>query len=162
MQQGNSPASGPDEVMEDSIEPPDSTQNLKRVRLPPIVDFTGYRPDTSNPAAYKESVNPRRSPVLSGARGSLISPSAEDYTAQIAAAAAAADHMQVDPVLLSSSQQRARPEYVSLQPSPAPSPSLSSEGRERWKTERRLTLMREAEMMRAALRQKEREIDELN
>lgn len=153
-QGGNSPVSPHEDQMEPSVEMNEATQSVKRVRLPPIVDFTGYRPDTTNPAAYKEVLKPRQSPNAPTFPGPSLAPTSEDYAIQAQlAAAAASDGMQLDPAL--------RPR-LNQQPPQMPSPSLAAESRERWKAERRLTLMREAEMMRAALRQKEREIDELN
>lgn len=93
----------------------------KRIRLPPIVDFTGYRPDarTTDPGAYKDA-----------APGPRISPAPSQYSPQITPV----DHR-------------------------VPVPSVQE--LEARRNERRYLLMRQAEEMRAALRAKEREIDEL-
>lgn len=142
----------PDPMIEDIDTGSEPSSSAKRMRLPPIIDFTGYRPDltTSDPAAYKEVNLPRRSPLLSAAPLSRAQPATEDYAMQAQlAAAAATDGMQLDPALN-------LPPYHSRT-----SPTTSTDDNERLKTERRATLMREAEVMRAALRAKEREIDEL-
>ena len=92
----------------------------KRIRLPPIIDFTGYRPDvrTSDPSAYRDAT-----PGVRLSPGPSYPP-------------------QMGPV-----DQR------------VPVPTVQE--LEARRNERRYLLMREAEEMRAALRAKEREIDEL-
>lgn len=117
----------------------ESGSAAKRIRLPPIVDFTGFRPDgsmrpTTDPSGYKDAGGGiRRSPVAStqsfGNHGSHPSP-------------------------VFRGQRDASPQagHSSL---------ATAQDQEQRRNERRATLMREAEIMRAALRAKEREIDEL-
>lgn len=125
----------PDPQADDIDESPESTLSNKRMRLPPIVDFTGYQPDgtvrqTTDPSAYKDIGAARRSPLVAQSE-----PYAPIHPPQA----------RSDPTLMN--QQRA------ISGTPA---------EDHWrKEERRATLMREAELMRAALRAKEREIDEL-
>jgi len=121
-----------------------ATPAPKRKRQFLNVDFSGYRPDASE-----------RDPVLGdGGRDAVAerSPAAsstgEDFTIQAQLAAAAAEGMQLDPALLQSGRSTSR------------QPDNDAEG-ERLRPDRRAQLMREAEEMRAALRAKEREIDEL-
>lgn len=120
----------------------------KRRRPPPPVDYTGYVPGPSAADAPRSAQTP-----------------SDDYTVQARLAAAAAEGMQLDPLLVDAGRRQKEP---ALRQNDAPSPkpaapnSLNSEGdREHWRNERRAQLMREAEEMRAALRRKEREIDDL-
>ena len=76
----------------------------------------------------------------------------EDYALQAKPAAAAAEGMQLDPALIDAGRR-------SL--SHSQSQEDGGTDRESWRSEKRTQLMREAEEMRAALRAKEREIDEL-
>lgn len=116
------------------ISEPSST--AKRIRLPPIVDFTGYRPDgartTTDPSAYKDAGG-----------GVRLSPAPSHH---------------YSPQQRMSTSVRAEANHVPPNGLAAP---LSQEEVDRRRNERRLLLMREAEEMRAALRAKEREIDEL-
>lgn len=117
----------------------DSGSAAKRIRLPPIVDFTGFRPDgtirpTTDPSGYKDAGGGiRRSPVTSNqafnnhnSRPSPVFHGKPDTSPRAA-------HSAIGPV--QDDEQR--------------------------RNERRAILMREAEIMRAALRAKEREIDDL-
>lgn len=102
----------------------------KRIRLPPIVDFTGFRPDgssraTTDPSAYSHAGGGGRIPAA-------------------------------DPTLARYSPRPPQP--LQSQIELHPHQGFHQDGR---REERLATLMREAELMRAALRAKEREIDEL-
>lgn len=108
----------------------------KRRRPPPTVDYTGYVPEYTSGNA--EASIPR--PI-------------DDYTVQAQLAAAAAEGMQLDPALTDAG----RPQ----QEEAAADTTDDEVKREALRAERRTQLMREAEVMRAALRAKEREIDEL-
>lgn len=139
--EGDNAASGashtsvsPDPQADEMDVSPEATTANKRMRLPPIVDFTGYQPDgtirqTTDPSAYKDIGATRRSPLI-GSNDLYMHP----------------PQARPDPTLASQRRQ---------------SVSLSAEEQHRRKEERRAVLMREAELMRAALRAKEREIDEL-
>lgn len=123
----------PDPQVDDMDVSPESATANKRIRLPPIVDFTGFQPDgtvrqTTDPSAYKDMGTARRSPLV-GQSEAFMHPS----------------QTRPDPTLMNQQRQLA---------------STPVEEHRR-KEERRATLMREAEIMRAALRAKEREIDEL-
>lgn len=117
----------------------ESGSAAKRIRLPPIVDFTGFRPDgsirpTTDPSGYKDAGGGiRRSPATS----------VQSF----------ANH-----------STRPSPAFRG-QPDGSPQAGHSSlataQDHEQRRNERRATLMREAEIMRAALRAKEREIDDL-
>lgn len=171
----------PDPMMDDETAY-EGSSSLKRVRLPPIIDFTGYRPDepfanttTSDPAAYKDFGTSRRSPISHRQHVG-----GDDFVmkAQLAAAAAA-DSMQLDSALIrgpNKQSQQSQQSHDSQHDVPAseqpqqqqqqqqqtsPPSTMTAEERERWRNERRAVLMREAEVMRAALRAKEREIDDL-
>lgn len=107
----------------------DATSVNKRIRLPPIVDFTGFRPDgtsrpTTDPSAYKDAGG--------GMRGSPAM-SAYHYL----------------------------PQSESIRQDQGQQAHLPAQDDERRRQDRLQVLMREAELMRAALRAKEREIDEL-
>lgn len=137
------PANSPDHPMTDAAEPMqlDSIDNkVPKQRLPPTVDFTGYRPDYRNqtpPESHAEDTD--NEDISHDAEG-------DDEKVRQVLAVAAAQGMQLDPALLDDEDRRAQtaPQHVN----PA-------------KSEKRLQLMREAAEMRAALRAKEREIDEL-
>lgn len=112
-----------------------SSSTNKRIRLPPIVDFTGFQPDgtmrqPSDPSAYKDLGSSKRPPLV--VEPEPYSPLHPSYG-------------RGDPTLAGPQRQVT---------------GASAEEHQR-KEERRATLMREAELMRAALRAKEREIDEL-
>jgi GATA-binding protein len=127
----------------------DSTEQMRsanaespgpKQRSPPTIDFTGYRPEKRSrtpPEIVGESAEKHDGPqpVYSD----------DDKVRQVLAAAAA-QGMQLDPALLQSEEkndQTAIHNYKQRQ------------------AERRAQLMRDAEEMRAALRAKEKEIDEL-
>ena len=116
----------------------DNGSAAKRIRLPPIVDFTGFQPDgsirpTTDPSGYKDAGGGiRRSPNVS----------TQTFSAQVARAS---------PVF--GSQPESDASVVPL--------IVTAENQERRRNDRRAVLMREAEIMRAALRAKEREIDDL-
>lgn len=126
---------------------PESAVSVKRMRLPPIVDFTGFRPDgvqhvTSDPAAYRDLGGTRRSPVASS---TSHHPSPSQVSGHSAGGAP-----RIDPAL-----------HTQGPPSSSTTHAATVQDEEQRKHDRRATLMREAELMRAALRAKEREIDEL-
>ncbi|KAK5077898.1 GATA type transcriptional activator of nitrogen-regulated proteins [Lithohypha guttulata] len=129
----------PDPHTEDMDITSEPSSAPKRIRLPPIVDFTGFQPDgssrtTTDPSAYKDAGT--------GIRISPMPPN-QGYTRH-------------SPRPMHVSQ--AQPDSLSRQ---LASSSVTTQDGEEIRTERRTTLMREAELMRAALRAKEREIDEL-
>lgn len=127
----------------------DSTPNspaAKRKRLPPTVDYTGYIPEAS---AAIRPVSPHKH--------------AEDFAVQAQLAAAAAEGMQLDPALVNSPHRHRGielPPIRELHRSIETATSGHLRG-ELLRGDRRAQLMREAEEMRAALRAKEREIDDL-
>ena len=126
----------------DAMDITSEPSQAKRIRLPPIVDFTGFRIDattrtTTDPSAYKDAGGGmRRSPAV--------------HPAQAYAMQSQAPH----PSTQSGRQDPAQQAYT-----PPPPFSAQDEGERR--NERLALLMREAEQMRAALRAKEREIDAL-
>ncbi|EXJ94525.1 GATA-binding protein, other eukaryote [Capronia coronata CBS 617.96] len=136
----------------------DESPAPKRRRPPPTVDYTGYVPGPPAGDAPRSAQQPT-----------------EDYTVQARLAAAAAEDMQLDPSLADTGRRQQEPTpRLSEAPAPAPVPASTAtpanvaitesereRDREHWRSERRAQLMREAEMMRAALRAKEREIDDL-
>ncbi|KIX08298.1 uncharacterized protein Z518_02954 [Rhinocladiella mackenziei CBS 650.93] len=123
----------------------DNTPAPKRRRPPPMVDYTGYVPESS------ASDGPR-STTRTG----------EDYTVQLQLAAAAAEGIQLDPALVDSARRRREQDTAVQQQKETPANATNAgRDREAWRAERRAQLMREAEVMRAELRAKEREIDEL-
>ncbi|KAK5060020.1 hypothetical protein LTR84_009904 [Exophiala bonariae] len=122
------------------------TPATKRKRPPPTVDYTGYVPDSARNDGPGEIQRPT-----------------DDFTVQARLAAAAAEEMQLDPALVGAGQHDRRLESTPLRTSERSEVSPSSYPQtERVRNERRTQLMREAEEMRAALRAKEREIDDLN
>lgn len=84
--------------------------------------------------------------------------STEDYTVQLQLAAAAAEGMQLDPALVDAGRREERQDAAAAPQNETPASERDDEA---LRTERRAQLMREAEVMRAALRAKEREIDDL-
>lgn len=132
-------ASAQDEQQADG----DSSPAPKRRRQPPSVDYTGYVPQ----ASLSETTYASRD-------------RAAQFSSQLQQAAAAAEDMQLDPALLEAGRRRqeedastARHHEGALENAAAQQGVL--------RNERRAQLMREAEVMRAALRAKEREIDDL-
>jgi len=122
------------DAMDISSEP----SQAKRIRLPPIVDFTGFQPDgtgraTTDPSAYKDARDGmRHSPATHAPQGYATQPQGP--------------HSLAHPGRPDSAQQGL---------------SFAPQDEERKRNERLASLMREAEQMRAALRAKEREIDAL-
>lgn len=143
------PASTSPEPPSQDVEMSDSAAPQKRIRLPPIVDFTGFRPDrplaaTSDPSAYKD---------MGGRRASPARHMAGDFTLQPPLTGSAADQSRIDSIHL--------PPRNSTRELDRLPPIAGSSDKERSREDRRAQLMREAEIMRAQLRAKEREIDEL-
>ncbi|OAP63043.1 hypothetical protein AYL99_02270 [Fonsecaea erecta] len=117
----------------------------KRKRPPPTVDYTGYEP---------------QSPVDEARR--TAQDSNEDYATRLQRAAAAAGDMQLDPALVEAGRRRQEQDATAVQqPEENSNGANEQQGGAAWRAERRAQLMREAEVMRAALRAKEREIDDL-
>lgn len=116
----------------------DTSPAAKRRRPPPTVDYTGYVPQTSlNEAAP------------------ISQESTDHVTVQLQRAAAAAGGMELDPALVEAGRRRREHDATAGQQ------SEDNANGSAWRAERRAQLMREAEVMRAALRAKEREIDDL-
>jgi len=136
------PVSPEQEALQESAE---NTPAPKRRRPLPTVDYTGYVPETAAVGTSRGAQN-----------------SSEDYTVQLQLAAAAAEGMQLDPALVDAGR-RQREQDVAATQRTATSIERTPVGqdRESWRSERRAQLMREAEVMRAALRAMEREIDDL-
>lgn len=109
-------------------------------RSPPTIDFTGYRPE-------KRSLTPPEILGENTEKHSVPQPghSDDDKIRQVLVAAAA-QGMQLDPALLQSEEK---------------TDQTAIQDHKRRQAERRAQLMRDAEEMRAALRAKEKEIDEL-
>lgn len=128
------------EPQADAIDITSGSSQAKRIRLPPIVDFTGFQPDgtartITDPSAYKDAGGGmRHSPAMHSSQGYAMQPQAPHS---------------------SSHAGRLAPTQQTFVPSASPQ---DDEGR---RNERLALLMREAEQMRAALRAKEREIDAL-
>ena len=133
----------PDHHMADSTEQtqPANTENAaRRQRLPPTVDFTGYRPEHRNqtpPETGTEDTDNENIPHTADC---------EDDKVRQVLAAAAAQGMQLDPALLQAEGKDAQ---------------AAMQYRDPRQAEKRAQLVREVEEMRAALRAKEREIEEL-
>lgn len=129
--------------MADSTEQtqPANTENAaRRQRLPPTVDFTGYRPEHRNqtpPETGTEDTDNENIPHTADC---------EDDKVRQVLAAAAAQGMQLDPALLQAEGKDAQ---------------AAMQYRDPRQAEKRAQLVREVEEMRAALRAKEREIEEL-
>ncbi|EHY52687.1 GATA factor SREP [Exophiala dermatitidis] len=129
----------------------DESPAAKRRRPPPSVDYTGYVPGPSAADATSATRQP-----------------SDDYTVQARLAAAAAEGMQLDPLLMDAGRRQrdqlpriSEPPGSTIGQHTAESDRDRERDREQWRNERRAQLMREAEVMRAALRAKEREIDDL-
>jgi GATA-binding protein, other eukaryote len=120
---------------DDQQMPSDNSPAPKRRRPPPTVDYTGYVPQSSLNEASPTSPD-----------------DTSHYSVHLQRAAAAAGNVQLDPALLEAGRRR--------QEQDATQPQETTNGAA-WKADRRTQLMREAEVMRAALRAKEREIDDL-
>jgi len=133
----------PDPRPED-VEMTEAPSATKRIRLPPVIDFTGFRPDgtsrmTTDPSAYKDAGGGTRLPATGYSHLSPIT-------------GPPADSSQLDTSNSHFYQQNQLPGLS----------AAAGTHEEQWRREeRRANLMREAEVMRAALRAKEREIDEL-
>ncbi|OAL32488.1 hypothetical protein AYO22_00510 [Fonsecaea multimorphosa] len=116
----------------------------KRKRDPPTVDYTGYVPQTHVDEARSTTQDTN-----------------EDYATRLQRAAAAAGGMQLDPALVDAGRSRQEHDGTAPQESEDNMNVTNEQDRAAWRAERRAQLMREAEVMRAALRAKEREIDDL-
>lgn len=130
------PVSPEQAVYQDSV---DASPAPKRRRPPPTVDYTGYVPETASSDTQQTTPRPP-----------------EEYRVQVQLAAAASEGMHLDPALTDTgrrSQDREVGHSVVAD---------SERDQELLRAERRAQLMREAEVMRAALRAKEREIDDLS
>ncbi|KAK5331997.1 GATA type transcriptional activator of nitrogen-regulated proteins [Exophiala xenobiotica] len=119
----------------------DTSPPPKRRRPPPTVDYTGYVPEIT--AGDTQQTGPAP---------------ADDYRAQAQLAAAAAEGMHLDPALADAGR---RQQERDVSPPAYADGTNADRDRELLRAERRAQLMREAEVMRAALRAKEREIDDL-
>ncbi|KAH0844422.1 GATA factor SREP [Fonsecaea pedrosoi] len=119
----------------------DNSPAPKRRRPPPTVDYTGYVPQTHMDEAPQDAN--------------------EDYASRLQRAAIAAGGMQLDPALVEAGRRRQEQDATTAQPSEDNENEMNERDRAVWRAERRAQLMREAEVMRAALRAKEREIDDL-
>jgi GATA-binding protein, other eukaryote len=145
----------PSHLPEQSHDTESPSLPLPRIRQPPTVDFTGYNPghlDLPPIDAQRQISHPNKNKKrpLSAANGEPENAQHSDTNGRGHAAAAtqAMDDMQLDPALVGIGQQR--------------SVDLGMEtDRESYKAERRAQLLREAENMRELLRQKERELAEL-
>ena len=126
---------------DEQTQPAITSDSTPQQRRPPTVDFTGHRPEKRNDTPPETSVAYVGEHETNPAQQTADND--EEHVRQILAAAAA-QGMQLDPALLHAEAEHGQT------PSHAPSQS-----------EKRAQLMREAEEMRAALRAKEREIDEL-
>jgi len=129
----------PDRQVDPMDTTPESPQP-KRIRLPPIVDFTGFRPDgsartTTDPSAYKDAGGGMRRSPMQPSQGYSMHPQPAQLLAQSGR--------------MGSGQQAFA------------SSSFTTQDDEARRDARLALLMREAEQMRAALRAKEREIDAL-
>lgn len=120
----------------------DSSPAPKRRRPPPTVDYTGYVPQSSLSEAPPSSQD-----------------TTDQYAIHLQRAAEAAGGMQLDPALLEAG--RRRQEQDATQSEERTSNDNAEQEHTARRVDRRAQLMREAEMMRAALRAKEREIDDL-
>jgi GATA-binding protein, other eukaryote len=151
----DSPSMPPSHLQEQSHDTETSSQPLPRIHQPPTIDFTGYNPghlelppiDTQRQMSHP---NKNKKRPLSAANGEQESAQLSDTNGRGHAAAAtqAMDDMQLDPALVGIGQRRS----VDLE---------METDRESYKAERRAQLLREAEDMREMLRQKERELAEL-
>lgn len=155
----DSPSLPPSRLQEQSHETQIPHQPLPRIRPPPTVDFTGYNPDSLDlppidiqrqRSQSSPNPNPNKKRSLSAANGEQenVEPTDSNTRANAATTQAMGD-MQLDPALMGIGQQR---RSVDLE---------IETDRESYKAERRAQLLREAEDMREMLRQKERELAEL-
>ncbi|KIW33734.1 uncharacterized protein PV07_00560 [Cladophialophora immunda] len=124
--------------------PVDNSPAPKRRRPPPTVDYTGYVPQTHVDEASHAAHDTN-----------------EDYATRLQRAAAAAGGMQLDPALVEAGRRHQEQEATAAQQSEDGPDGANEQDQAAWRAERRAQLMREAEVMRAALRAKEREIDDL-
>lgn len=146
----DSPLMPPAHLQEQSHENESPNQPLPPIRQPPSVDFTGYNPshlDLPPIDAQRQMTHPNRNKKrsLSAANGGQDNLQPLDLTNR--SMTQGMDDMQLDPALVGMGQRR--------------SAELESTDRESYKAERRAQLVREAENMRELLRQKERELAEL-
>jgi GATA-binding protein len=151
----DSPSIPPSHLQEQSHDTETSSQQLPRIRHPPTIDFTGYNPghlDLPPIDAQRQMSRPNKNKKrpLSTANSEQENAQYSDTNGRSHAAAATQvmDDMQLDPALAGIGQQRS----VDLE---------METDRESYKAERRAQLLREAEDMREMLRQKERELAEL-
>jgi GATA-binding protein, other eukaryote len=146
----DSPSMPPSHLQEQSHETEGSNLPLPRMRHPPTVDFTGYNPShldlpPIDVQRQMSHLNRTKKRSLSAANGNQDNPPPIDSTGR--SMTQGMDDMQLDPALVGIGQRR--------------SVELESTDRESYKAERRAQLVREAEDMREMLRQKERELAEL-
>ena len=122
-------------------------------RQPPTIDFTGYNPsDLDLPPIRDQSQTSRKDKTkkrsLSTANSESTGMQGLDLNGRAnVMASQAMDDMQLDPALVGIGRRR--------------STELEPTDRESYKAERRAQLVREAEGMREILRQKERELADL-
>lgn len=129
------PVSPEQAVYQESV---DASPAPKRRRPPPTVDYTGYVPEAASSHAQQSTPRPP-----------------EEYRVQAQLAAAATEGMHLDPAL-SDTGRRSQEQEVGHSVT-----ANSERDQDLLRADRRAQLMREAEVMRAALRAKEREIDDL-
>lgn len=133
----------PDQLMTDSVEQTPSANTAcpaPKRREPPTVDFTGYRPQHRNQTPPEpRSEDADHADIPHTADGD------DDEVRQVLAAAAA-QGMQLDPALLQEQEKNAQ---------------AATQYSDQRQAEKRARLIRDADEMRAALRAKEREIEEL-
>jgi GATA-binding protein, other eukaryote len=146
----DSPPTQPSHLQEQSQETEGSNQPLPSIRQPPTIDFTGYHPshvELPPIDVQRQTTHPNRNKKrsLSAANGNQDSPQTFNLTNR--SMTQGMDDMQLDPALVGIGQRR--------------SAELEPTDRESYKAERRAQLVREAENMREMLRQKERELAEL-
>ena len=151
----DSPSMPPSHLQEQSHDTETSSQPLPRIHQQPTIDFTGYNPGhldlpPIDPRRQMSHPNKNKKRPLSTANGEQENAQHSDTNGRGHAAAAtqAMDDMQLDPALAGIGQRRS----VDLE---------METDRESYKAERRAQLLREAEDMREMLRQKERELAEL-
>lgn len=148
----DSPALPPSHLQEQTNTNEHSDRQLPPIRQPPTIDFTGYNPDLDLPPIEIQSQASRTNKTKKRSLSTANSEGAGMQNLDLngrgnATASQAVDEMQLDPALVGIGQRR--------------SAELESTDRESYKAERRAQLVREAEDMREMLRQKERELAEL-
>ncbi|EXJ74737.1 uncharacterized protein A1O5_01432 [Cladophialophora psammophila CBS 110553] len=143
QQQSTSPESTPPAEAREQMST-DVSPAPKRRRPPPTVDYTGYVPQTAVNEAQRTARDTN-----------------EDYAIHLQRAAAAAGGMQLDPALVEAGRRQQEDDATATQQPEDHRKGATGQDRIAWRAERRAQLMREAEVMRAALRAKEREIDDL-